>query len=130
MNGYTHMRLAHVHTVLLRYFRQAQGVAGRADQHGGPDFLHGAQPLQRVHAATRNGERTNTFGSLVSGPEADKGAEAKGQEKNIVASDSGRTIDCCPASGPPVPALLRIQYLQGLPGRAGGLMEADVITQG
>src|SRR6266699_1851407 len=36
MNGYTHTRLAHVHTVLLRYFRQAQGVAGRADQHGGP----------------------------------------------------------------------------------------------
>src|SRR6266851_2120940 len=130
MDGHAHMGLAHVHTVLLRYFRQAQGVAGRADQYGGTDFLYGAQSLQRVHAATRNGERTDTLSPLVSGPEADKGAEAKGQEENIVASDSGRAIDCCPASGPPIPALLRIQYLQGLPGRAGGLMEADVITQG
>src|SRR6266849_712403 len=130
MNGYTHMGLAHVHTVFLRYFRQAQGVAGRADQYGSPDFLYSAQPLQRVHAATRNGERTNTLSPFVSGPEADERPKTKGQEDNVFAPDSGRTIDCCPASGPPVPALLCIQYLQRVPGRAGGLMEADVITQG
>src|SRR6266705_1085486 len=86
--------------------------------------------LAHVHAVTRNGERTDTFSPLVSGPEADKGAEAKGQENNVFTTDASRTIDCCPASGPPVPTLLGIQYLQRVPGRARGLMEADVITQG
>src|SRR5437868_14049902 len=104
MNSHAHLRLVHIHTVLPRYFRQAQGIAGRADEHGGPDFLDGAQALQRVHAATRNCERTDMFGSLVSGPEADKGSETKGQENNVFGSNSSRAIDRRPAIGPPVPA--------------------------
>src|SRR6266581_4866527 len=107
-----------------------QRVARGAYQHGRTDLLHGSEALQGIHAATRDSERANAFGSFISRPEADKRAKTKGQKDDIVTIDACCLIDSCPAIRPPVPTFMGIQDLQGSPRGSRGLVQAYILALG
>src|SRR5579884_1929735 len=94
MDSDADLRSADMDIMLLRHLCQAQGIAGSTDQHGRAKIQDGVQTLQRIQAATGDGERTQAFRAFMSAPEADKGSKAKGQEDDIVPTDI-----CCPVDG-------------------------------
>src|SRR6266567_4475714 len=114
--------------MLLRHFRQTQRVAGGTHQNCGSNLLDRSQALQRVHASTRNGERTLSLSPFISGPETNEWTKPEGQKDNIIPAHARCAVDAGPAIGPPIPAFLRIEYFQGTARGARSLVKANILA--
>src|SRR6185295_16622346 len=66
------------------------------------------------------------LGSFIGAPEPDERAEREREEDAIRRLDARRLVHRTPATGPPPPALVRIQPAQRFALRAGRLMDTGV----
>src|SRR5712671_1466859 len=64
VDSHTYARLEKIDTMFLCHFRQTQGIAGRTHKNSSSNLLDHTKSLQRIHAPTRYGERSQPLSSL------------------------------------------------------------------
>ena len=118
-----------IDALAFRDLGQVQGVGGGAAQERGLLFVQELQPRAAVQGAARKAQAAQALGGFESEPEADEGAEGKGEEGAVLGGDAGAEQDLAPDLDHRGPGLGRVEPSQGAAGGGAGAVQAHVARE-
>ena len=125
----SHTRGAEIDAFLRRHFRQMQRIGGRAAQHGGAVVQDGADTRGAAESAAGQAAATHLQGGFKGEPEAQERPEGEREEHGVALHDARGAQHDLPVPQHHVPALRRVEPVEGASAGAAGLVAARVVFE-